>query len=70
MESDLSDQQPVLEVKDLAITYKTRKRDVPAVRGVTFNVHQGETVGVVENPDAAKAPLLSAFWIFYGKTVK
>jgi peptide/nickel transport system ATP-binding protein len=38
---------PVLEVKDLAISYQTRKQLVPAVRGVNFTVRQGQTVGVV-----------------------
>ncbi|HIC93135.1 MAG TPA: ABC transporter ATP-binding protein, partial [Anaerolineae bacterium] len=38
--------EPVLRVENLAITYETRRGDVKAVRGVSFEVMPGETYGV------------------------
>ncbi|MCG8618320.1 MAG: ABC transporter ATP-binding protein [Desulfobacterales bacterium] len=57
---------PVLEVTDLAISYKTRKRDVPAVRGVNFKVHQGETVGVVGESGCGKSTIAFGILDFLG----
>ncbi|MCG8688015.1 MAG: ABC transporter ATP-binding protein [Desulfobacterales bacterium] len=57
---------PVLEITDLAISYKTRKRDVPAVRGVNFTVHQGETVGVVGESGCGKSTIAFGILDFLG----
>jgi oligopeptide transport system ATP-binding protein len=37
----------VLEVKDLATEFKTREGIVHAVNGVSFELHEGETLGIV-----------------------
>ncbi|WP_022666548.1 ABC transporter ATP-binding protein [Desulfospira joergensenii] len=57
---------PVLEVTDLAISYKTRKRDVPAVRGVNFTVRHGETVGVVGESGCGKSTIAFGILDFLG----
>ena len=57
---------PVLEVTDLAISYKTRKQDVPAVRGVNFKVRQGETVGVVGESGCGKSTIAFGILDFLG----
>ena len=57
---------PVLEVKDLAISYQTRKRMVPAVRGVNFKVRQGETVGVVGESGCGKSTIAFGILDFLG----
>lgn len=66
MESNPKDQVPVLEVKDLAISYKTRKREVPAVRGVNFTVKQGETLGLVGESGCGKSTIAFGILDFLG----
>jgi ABC-type glutathione transport system ATPase component len=38
---------PVLAIRHLAVTYKTRKREIHAVRDVSFEIQQGENLGLV-----------------------
>ncbi|MEM6527405.1 MAG: peptide ABC transporter ATP-binding protein, partial [Chloroflexota bacterium] len=40
-------QKTVLEVRDLFIAYETPKGDVRAVDGVSFDLYEGETLGLV-----------------------
>ncbi len=71
MEKSRSDVScPVLEVKDLAISYETRKGDIPAVRGVNFIIHPGETIGVVGESGCGKSTIAFGILDFLGSNGK
>ena len=46
---------PILRVENLAISYKMRKGEVPAVRDVSFEIHRGEALGLVGESGCGKS---------------
>jgi dipeptide transport system ATP-binding protein len=47
--------EKVLEVKDLHVSFKTYGGEVKAVRGVTFDLHKGETLAIVGESGCGKS---------------
>ena len=62
----LQNQEPILEVKELTISYETRKGLVPAVRGVNFTIEKGQTLGLVGESGCGKSSIDFGLVYFLG----
>ena len=51
--------EPLLQIEDLSVTYRTGEGDVPAVRHVDLTVSRGEIVGVAGESGCGKSTLAS-----------
>jgi len=60
------DPSPILSLKNVAISYKTRKRDVDAVRDVSFDISQGENLGLVGESGCGKSTVAFSIVNFLG----
>ncbi len=61
---------PILRVGDLAISYETRYGDVDAVRGVSFEINRGETLGIVGESGCGKSTIAFGLVNFLGRNGK
>jgi peptide/nickel transport system ATP-binding protein len=58
---------PILEVGNLAISYETRKGDVPAVRDVSFDIQRGEAHSIVGESGCGKSTVAFGIVNFLGR---
>lgn len=57
---------PVLQAEDVAIAYKVRGGEIEAVQNVTFEIHRGESFGIVGESGCGKSTMAWAIVNFLG----
>jgi len=60
------DEPPLIEVDGLAVSYRTRRGDVRAVRDVSFSVRRGESFGIVGESGSGKSTVAFSLVNFLG----
>ena len=59
-ENETAAPAPLLEISDLRVDFRSRGRDVPAVRGVGLTVYPGQTVAIVGESGSGKSTTAAA----------
>ena len=62
----MTDKSPVLECRDLCISYFTRTGEVPAVKDFNLRVMPGEAVGIVGESGCGKSTVALAIMRYLG----
>ncbi len=62
--------QPVVRIENLAIAYETRGGDVRAVRDVSFDIHRGESLGLVGESGCGKSTVAFGMVNYLGRNGK
>ncbi|MGI6634041.1 MAG: ATP-binding cassette domain-containing protein [Christensenellales bacterium] len=52
-----TNKQPLVQVKDLVVSFGERRRKFQAVKGVSFDIHRGETFGLVGESGSGKTSI-------------
>jgi peptide/nickel transport system ATP-binding protein len=60
----------VLEIEDLRVTYTTKGGDVPAVRGVTFDIDTGKVLGLAGESGCGKSTIAGAILRLHSANTK
>ena len=66
-QSQMSQTPPVLKVENLAVAYKVRGGEIEAVQDVSFEIHRGESVGIVGESGCGKSTVAWAIVNFLGE---
>ncbi len=59
--------EPLLEIRDLSVSYFTRAGEVPAVKDFSLTIHKGEGIGLVGESGCGKSTVAMAIMRYLGR---
>ena len=57
----MEERKPIIEVKDLVVKFKVRDKDLTAIRNVSLDLYEGETLAIVGESGSGKSVLTKTF---------
>ena len=66
MALDFDEDAPILEIRDLNLSYRTRAGKIPAVADFSLTVHRGESIGLVGESGCGKSTVAMAVMRYMG----
>jgi oligopeptide transport system ATP-binding protein len=57
----MENKKPILSVKNLEVQFRVRSRVLTAIRNVSFDIYEGETIGIVGESGSGKSVLTKTF---------
>lgn len=63
----MAGKNPLLAAEDLSVLYRGQKKDLPALRGLSFTVDRGQTLGIIGESGSGKTTLALALFGLIGR---
>ncbi|MEB4613404.1 ABC transporter ATP-binding protein, partial [Leucobacter sp. M11] len=60
----------LLDIRDLTVTYRSERGEVPAVRGVSLAIDAGETIGIAGESGSGKSTMAQAVLRLHPRSVR
>ncbi|MFA6739692.1 MAG: ATP-binding cassette domain-containing protein, partial [Bacilli bacterium] len=57
----MENKKPILSVKNLEVQFRVRSRVLTAIRNVSFDIYEGESIGIVGESGSGKSVLTKTF---------
>ena len=61
----MSERKVILSAKDVEVKFQVRSRVLTAIRGISLDIYDGETIAIVGESGSGKSVFTKTFYIIY-----